>query len=159
MSNWTIRVGHGWRDSMPQEARTILGEHVGADAQDGRLGVLCTQAHEHVSPLPLFKGDRWLFSGAHGLQGSRHAFMALAAFLTQLERQDADMVSLTFLNLLPQQGEGPRPAPADLAPATLLDGLRLFAEVVSCSILPGEDAAGWSLCEWAMLVASRQVGS
>src|SRR5262245_53463331 len=82
------------------------------------------------------------------------AFRALEHFLSTLERDEVDVVSLIFVNFQPETFSlSPRPEAYAANMPTVVEGLRHFLQAVVGSI-QGEGM--WSLYEWAMVSCTRQ---
>jgi hypothetical protein len=153
MSEWTVKVGWGWRDRLVPELHAVLTVHDHGD----RPAVLVRQSNTAVAPTsgegP--SSDLSFWPQLPSLEGAYLVFAALRRFLDDLENPEIDVASLIFFNFEPRKFSlEPRPEGDIKIAPTLAEGLRLFSSAVERSIRP--ERSMWSSCEWAMLSCSRQ---
>ena len=153
MSEWTVKVGWGWRDRLVPELQAVLTVHDHGD----RPAVLVRQSNTAAAPTPGEGPGSYLpfWPQLPSLEGAYLVFAGLRRFLDDLENPEIDVASLIFFNFEPKTFSlTPRPEGDIKIVPTLTEGLRLFSSAVERSISP--KGSMWSACEWAMLSCTRQ---
>jgi hypothetical protein len=136
---------------MPPDVATALQIH---PEGQGKRCVFCVHADAHLEGAQ-GSSDIVLYGHSQDTEAAALVLRALDRFLSLLDHEGTDVVSLIFLNFEPLTFTlQPQPPAFAREASSATEGIRLFCQGVVGSI-QGEGM--WSSCDWAMLSFSRAV--
>jgi hypothetical protein len=148
--NWQFCEGHGWRDlgKVPAEVSEAMDRHTG----QGEHALFYLQATSHLKGL-IGCHEAPLFRDTLGIKDFAYVFNLISELGRYLKDEDADVISLIFVNFDPVKILPRLDIKSDTF--SLAEALVLFSRAVVGSIDPSEPEAA---CEWAMISCTRQPG-
>lgn len=145
MSKWDIQVGSGWFDKAPPEVAELIRP------QEFRPAEFRLHMQDHLGE---FYG--WASEPLHEskfvespVKAARTAMCAIRQLCESLSQNEADVVSLIWLNYKPQSSLGTRCLPTSTKFSEFHVALQAFCTLVSVDWDMG------SACEWAIISCHR----